>query len=309
MTTTIYYFTGTGNSLAVARELCDRIKDCRLVSIAETIGTPGDISPNADRVGIVCPVYRWSIPVMVLDFINRLDLSKASYTFGVVTMGGMGTSALHQMNRVFGQRFGRGLDAAFAIKMPGNFAPMMRPPEGEAKARILSQSKKEVERAAKAINRGDRVKPGFSPLSSTLQRLIASNSYKNARKMDTCFNVDDRCNSCGICSKVCPASNITVANGRPVWNHNCANCCACLNLCPKEAIQMKVMLGTEGRGRYKHPDLKIADMSRQRGKGLTKDRPLKDHLQASGNCSNNGIRNVKKGPVAAKGETQLASIA
>ena len=55
-------------------------------------------------------------------------------------------------------------------------------------------------------------------------------------------------------------------NGRPVWQHQCELCCACLHFCPVEAIQLGMMQGTKGRGRYRHPDLKIDDMKAQRGK-------------------------------------------
>ena len=55
--------------------------------------------------------------------------------------------------------------------------------------------------------------------------------------MDKQFRVDDKCNQCGICGKVCPSENITMQEGKPVWNHHCEQCFACLQWCPKKAIQ------------------------------------------------------------------------
>ena len=121
MKTIIYYFTGTGNSLAAARIVAATLEDCELVSIAVLKDTPGNIVPQADRVGIVCPVYDAGVPRIVAEFAERLDLSRAGSTFAIVTMGGTGISALHQLNKILMKGQGRKLNAAFAVKMPGNF--------------------------------------------------------------------------------------------------------------------------------------------------------------------------------------------
>src|SRR5690554_2082546 len=52
MKTVIYYFTGTGNSLAAARKVAAALGETELVPIASLAITPGTITPDADRVGI-----------------------------------------------------------------------------------------------------------------------------------------------------------------------------------------------------------------------------------------------------------------
>lgn len=110
MKTIIYYFTGTGNSLAAARKIAAGLGDCGLVPIASLEDTPGKIVPQADRVGIVCPVYDAGVPVLVAEFADRLDLSRAGYVFALVTLGGIGVSALHQLDHILRNRNDRGLD-------------------------------------------------------------------------------------------------------------------------------------------------------------------------------------------------------
>ena len=75
--------------------------------------------------------------------------------------------------------------------------------------------------------------------------------------MDKQFWVTDRCNSCGICVKVCPVNNINLIEGKPVWQHKCEHCLGCLQWCPKEAIQFGK--STAKRKRYHHPDIKVQD--------------------------------------------------
>jgi flavodoxin len=103
MKTIIYYFSGTGNSLAAARKIAGALKDCELVPIASLADTPGKIVPAADRVGIVSPVYDAGLPVIVKDFAERLDIGAVPYTFGIITLGGVGISALHLLNRMPGR--------------------------------------------------------------------------------------------------------------------------------------------------------------------------------------------------------------
>ncbi len=90
MKTIIYYFTGTGNSLAAAKKIAIILGDCDLIPIASLENTSGKITPKIDRIGIICPVYDGGVPIMVAGFAKRLDLSQAGYVFAVVTMGGYG---------------------------------------------------------------------------------------------------------------------------------------------------------------------------------------------------------------------------
>jgi ferredoxin/flavodoxin len=265
MKTIIYYFTGTGNSLAAARKIANVLGETELVPIASLQDTKGDIVPKADRVGIVCPVYDAGIPLIVAEFARRLDISRSGYTFAVVTLGRIGVSALHQLNGIFAETRGRKIDAAFAVPMPGNFPPVGKIALQEKQDRILASANSRLEEIARIIDTGLEVHPGISPVSA-LMKFITYNSFaQNGHTLDREFSVSDACTSCGTCVKVCPVKNIMMVNDRPSWLHHCELCCACLHFCPAEAIQLNMLQGTKGRGRYRHPDLKIADMKAQRG--------------------------------------------
>jgi ferredoxin len=266
MKTVIYYFTGTGNSLAAAKRVAAALGDADFIPIASIRSDPEGIAPQADRVGIVCPVYDCGVPVMVAEFAERLDLSQAGYVFAIVTMGGIGVSSLHQLNTILRERQGRGLDAAFAVRMPGNFPPLYRPATAKKRDELLTTADKKLEEIAEAIGRGRVVQPGFAPFSTLMKALTYGSFAKNVHEADKDFSVSEACTGCGTCARVCPAGNITLESGRPVWHHRCELCCACLHFCPIEAIQLHVMRGTEGRGRYRHPDLKVADMQAQQGR-------------------------------------------
>jgi Pyruvate/2-oxoacid:ferredoxin oxidoreductase delta subunit len=262
MKTVIYYFTGTGNSLAAAKKIAAVLGDCELVPIASLQNTPGDILPEADRVGIVSPVYDFGLPSLVAEFAGRLDLSKAGYSFCVLTMGGMGASALRQMDDIVTKKSGRPLDAAWAVRMVGNFVPLYTPAEGKKKDELLAAADAKITGIAGMIDDGLTVRPGISPFTSLLKHLMYDGFIRQIHHADAQFVADENCTSCGTCSTVCPVKNIVMVNEKPSWQHHCELCMACLNLCPAKAIQWGPK--TKARGRYRHPDVKISDMKAQR---------------------------------------------
>jgi Pyruvate/2-oxoacid:ferredoxin oxidoreductase delta subunit len=264
MKTIIYYFTGTGNSLAAARKIASVLGNCDLVPIASLKDKPGEIVPQADRVGIVAPVYDMGLPAIVSEFAGRLDLTQAGYTFVVMTSGGIGGSALHQMNDIVKGKNGRPLDAAWLVRMVGNFVPLYSPPDGEKRESALARADANLQAIAGLIDKGIAVRSGFSPLSSFLKALMYNGFIRQIHEADNQFVADENCTRCGTCSLVCPVGNIVMADAKPKWQHHCELCMACLNLCPEHAIQWTEK--TKNRGRYRHPDLQIDDMKTQAGR-------------------------------------------
>lgn len=64
MTTRLYYYTGTGNALWVARQLAQRLDgDTELVSLGTDYEIP---DATCERVGIVFPVHIWGLPRRVV---------------------------------------------------------------------------------------------------------------------------------------------------------------------------------------------------------------------------------------------------
>ncbi len=263
MKTILYYFTGTGNSLAVAKKIAASLGETELVAIASLKDSTGDIVPAADRVGIIAPVYDLGLPAIVAEFAGRLDTTKAGYTFCVMTVGGFGGSALHQANEIVRKKNGRPLDAAWVVRMVGNFVPLYSPAEGKKKDDNLAAANTRLAAIARDIDSGITVRPGFSPITSFLKWLVYDKFMRQIHEADKKFVADEKCTHCGTCSRVCPVQNIVMVEEKPQWQHHCELCMACLNLCPEKAIQWTEK--TKNRGRYRHPDLKIADMKAQRG--------------------------------------------
>jgi len=91
MNSEIYYFSATGNSLVVARELARRING-KVISIPSVVDSER-ITTEADVIGIVFPVYFASlggsgIPFIVEKFVRKLDTVDSRRIFAVCTHSG-----------------------------------------------------------------------------------------------------------------------------------------------------------------------------------------------------------------------------
>jgi len=273
MKTLLYYFTGTGNSLAVTEGLSRALGDCEIVSIPGACETGSSVNPVADRIGIVCPVYFFGLPALVADFAARLDPSRVPYVFSVVTMGGSGGSAaLRQLDRILRKngRGGRGLDAGFMVKMPGNYILMYESPAGTRQEQILADADRRVKEIAALVSGSHPVKLPWSALASLVHHVMYPRFIAGVHEADRKFTVDERCTSCGVCAEVCPVGNIRLEAGRPAWLHRCEQCMACIHLCPTEAIQAGPE--TEKRRRYRHPAVRAGALGQKRppGRGAEK---------------------------------------
>jgi ferredoxin len=262
MKTLIYYFTGTGNSLAVAKKIAAVLGDCEILPIASLQTTAGDITPAAERVGIINPVYFAGLPVMVAEFAGRLDLSRTKYVFSVVTFGGSGAApALQQLDSILRKRRDHGLDAGFMVKMPGNYILMYQSPTGEKRGRMLFAADAQVAASAAVINRNESRPLPSSFLSGIVHAIAYPGFASRVHEDDRKFSVNEKCTSCGTCAAICPAGNIEIIEGKPVWKHHCELCCGCIHLCPTEAIQAGSR--TAARKRYHNPSVSIEELKRR----------------------------------------------
>ena len=259
-TTRIYYFTGTGNSLAVARKLAEDT-NAELIGIPAALKTPQNIPKDA-AVGIVYPLYAGGLPSAVVRFLQSVSLADAGYVFFVATEGGKMGSPMSQILRL-STAAGHAADAGWWIQMPDNYIPLSNPPQlPEQKAMYDTARSKAAAIAEHVKNREKHLeKMGFA---GKIMGLAYGPFIKSLPKSDEKFIISSSCTKCGVCVSVCPADNIQLApQGKHVWLHRCEGCLACLQFCPEEAINIGKK--TELRSRYRHPTASVSDMKKQKG--------------------------------------------
>jgi len=263
MKISLYVYTGTGNSLWIARQLALELKETTLEfmrSLSADFG--GDFKAESDRVGFIFPVHIWGLPVHVIQFINHLQVKPETYIFALAVNAGQPAATLLQLKKLMSTRK-LSLAGGYSIVMPSNYIPWGGPGPIDTQKRLFREAQEKVKVIGESILRGEnnnKVDKG-PHLQNILFSWIYKMSFRSVHKLDKNFWIDDKCNSCGICSKICPAGNIEMKNEKPIWLHRCEQCLACLQWCPQEAIQYRKK--TVNYLRYHHPEIILKDMLEQ----------------------------------------------
>jgi len=259
MTAEIYYFSGTGNSLVVARDIAEKING-KLISIPAVMDKES-IKTDADVLGFVTPTYYMRMPRIVERFIGKLTNLESKYIFTIVTVGGIAGGILDRLSEAISLR-GGSLAAGFVVRMPANYIHAADTPPLFLQKNMFGKWEKKADKIADyVLNRMSGRMEKFNPLMTLLFSKSIEKQYLRGESnpgIDKNFWTDDKCKGCGICVTVCPVSNIEMVKDRPVWQHHCEKCLTCIQWCPKEAIQYKDV--TLKRKRYHHPDVKLSDM-------------------------------------------------
>ena len=253
MKNTIYWFSGTGNSLYVAKKLAEAIKDSELVPISG--GIPAEaVGGENSKIGFVFPSYYGELPRIVRGFAEKLDILPGTDIFTIVTMGAFGQGSVKAMDELLVKR-GLSLRYGVGVRINGNYILNYDPAIFGAKSdsRInskLNKADRRIQRIAEDISSGKR--------QIKTNPITAKTLYKDIASLDSGFKTDERCTGCGLCEKVCPVGNIKLADGKPVWQHHCEHCVACISWCTMSAINYRD--ATEKRMRYRNPRIKVDEL-------------------------------------------------
>lgn len=286
MSTEIYYFSGTGNSLHVAKELQRRIPGTNLIPIVSFVNQES-VTASGEIVGFVFPHYASTLPKVVHSFIEKLDLSSAAYLFTIVTRGCTQTMAFAETDEILKEK-GRRLDSHFVFTMPSGSEPLVK----AYASRITEERMGRLE--TEMLGRLDSIQPlivnqeisreedtdddtppppmlvPFLPLLRAASPLLVRLGKMVESTFD--FHYDEKCTACGVCEYVCLGAKVKMVDGRPVWQGavKCHGCFACLNYCPEESIQVKsrwyLKSYTAQNGRYHHPAVTAKEIARQKTK-------------------------------------------
>lgn len=245
----IYYFTGTGNSLQIAKDLKRELSEARLKKIAEYKGE----QVTADSVGVVFPVYNWGAPIIVREFLQKLNVRKGIYLYAIANYGGLPGKAIDQCKEELETR-GFRLSAGFLVQMPGNYILGYGAKSDKKQKKLFQKEKVKIQRIAPIIKQKKTKK--IEKSHTIVDRIFNNHYYKEVTEFhagDCNFHVNASCVNCGLCANHCPVNNIMMTKDGPKWQHHCERCLACLQSCPKEAIDFKDM--TKGKKRYVNPQM------------------------------------------------------
>jgi len=247
----IFYFSATGNSLQVAKDIAEKIGECEVSNLAK-YDTNRKITE--ERVGIVFPVYFWGVPNIIKAFLSKIEFESSPYIFAVATRGGVVGASLIQVDDLLKLK-NQKLHSGFAITMPENYIIYYNADSKEKQQKLFDAEKiKVVAISQVVISKKEQSLEKSKYLIDTLFGKILNQAVvENFPTKDINFTLNDQCTGCGKCEKGCSVGNITMINGKPTWNHHCEFCLACLQSCPVEAINYGNK--TQKKTRYMNPNV------------------------------------------------------
>lgn len=226
----VFYFTATGNSLYIAKEL-----DIDTISIPQIINNE-NLNFKADKIGIVCPVYGHEMPKMVKEFI-KIATFKTDYFYIILTYGMLHGGAAELANK-YVKSVGKKADYIKTIVMVDNFLPNFdmieqcaidkKIPENLAEIKAYISAKKcKIE---KADFRNRMIHKGYMAMVKNQDETVWAK-----------FKVEDNCTLCGTCAKVCPVNSINMGEAKAEHTlKNCQACYACVHACPQKSIKFTI---------------------------------------------------------------------
>lgn len=247
----VFYFSGTGNSYQVAKDLSCKLTNCEVINLADF----SDRNLNGvERVGIIFPTYFWGIPNIVKKFLSGIKISNGTYIYAIATCGGTPGASLNQIDDILKMQNKR-LDAGFYILMPENYILIYNADLPEKQEVLFKKEKDKIENIVEVVRAREHKR--FDHSKYFIDRLIGKQvNQLVVRKYpakDNGFVVSDACIGCGRCQKACSVKNLKMVDGKPVWQHHCEFCMGCLQSCPKNAINWKNR--THRRKRYYNPNV------------------------------------------------------
>jgi formate hydrogenlyase subunit 6/NADH:ubiquinone oxidoreductase subunit I len=247
MANLVFYFSGTGNSLKVAKALSQELGNAEIVSMAK----PYNLTKQCETIGFVYPTYFGGLPKVVYEFVTRLNIedNKNAYFYSIATCGGFTLNCLPQLDELL-KKHGVKLNYGGKIKMFANDVLMY---DMSTKIdKITKNSDKKLVPILRSIKNRETNKIKKS--------ILYRDSYKDVSNFVRDYNVNENCISCGICREVCPMRNIEMANNKPQFGNNCEACLACIQYCPQKAINYRN--ATQNRRRYTNPEIDYKELAK-----------------------------------------------
>lgn len=238
----IFYFSGTGNSYCVAKQVAESTND-RMVNVAEAWQNKqfSYAIAEGEKIGFIYPIHAWAPPTLMLRFIKKLQMTNTydAYVYSLLTCGDDWEGSVERMKHTL-EHIGLTLRGDFKLIMPDSCIINGDVDNPERAKRKLMAAPETLNRV---INDIIAQKDTYRPVKYSFYKSHFIYSLFQIGKLFPWFKVNDDCVGCGMCAKACPMHMIEMKEKKnrihkvPKWKRRgCVQCNACLNVCPKRAI-------------------------------------------------------------------------
>lgn len=259
----IFYFSGTGNSLYIAKKIAESQKE-EIISISSEMNSHKECYEynfkEGEKIIFIYPIYAWAPPKRVIEFVRKLKFYnyKENYISSIATCGKNIGNAMKYFKKVLKDK-DLVLNSGFSMVMPNNYMLQGNVDTEDIINNKMEDSLKLIKEINSIINNKQKdifkITTGHMPFVTTsIINPLFNKNMINTKK----FTVTEDCTSCGLCEKVCNNKCIKV-DKIPTWGEDCSLCLACINYCLAEAIQYGN--STKNKVRYRNLKISIEEMN------------------------------------------------
>jgi ferredoxin len=231
----IIYFSGTGNTKAIAQGYQVALSKRGHIVTIKSIEETQDLDEH-ELLIIGGPIYAGYMPDKLINW-TRKNVTKVTEKQAIVFSTSAGLSNANGVKSIGKKLIRKGytlLDMA-KFEMPRNFYIDKYEPtdEGIQKLQFENAGAKIID----SINCLDK-SSSLSIEESVIMNDFLSDFFRLlAKNMGKSFKIHENCINCGLCEKNCPQNNIKYKEKQ--YLNRCIMCTRCIHNCPVNAISYK----------------------------------------------------------------------
>jgi len=237
----LVYYSGTGGTERVAKSFqTSLIKSGYTVALRRLVDNPRFTLEKDVPLLLLYPVHAFNAPEMVYKWIDGLDRVDNVRAF-VISVSGGGEIIPNTACRVrlINKLEKKGYNVTYEkmFVMPSNIGVATKEPLAKMLLEVLPEK---VEAVMDDIEKGIviRTRPF---LIDRFFSIVGKGEKYGGRVFGKKIKVSDSCNNCGWCADTCPAANIEMKAGKPIFGWKCQLCLGCIYGCPSKALEPGIL--------------------------------------------------------------------
>lgn len=263
MKAVIFYFSGTGNTSWLSRELVSRLTKAGYTTSALSIEKITSLEADSqiaesDIIGFGYPIYGSDSPHNMKEFILALTPVSSKSAFVFCTQWKWSGDGSRAGSLFINEKGFKTLWTEHFL-MPNNVCtPILPFPYTNTRHKIepvLRNAAKKADKFVKSIIGTKTFLRGFNPLSAAAGSLQRNPFRKAFHKLRDDIGVNVQyCTNCLLCVNICPSANLSLEEDEIKTRGSCILCLRCYNFCPVSAITYRKIAHNKKRGvPYKGP--------------------------------------------------------